>query len=302
MPTARRARLGIAAAFLAGAVPRARPGDAVASRRTDVPCIAPARSLSLALLLAALLQGPAAAQLDYRNLDDHRPVRTEDAYVIEHHAFEFMLPAEYESAAGGAHRVVAPELGWGALRNAQVGVKVPIALADGAGPGGLAGPRLFGIYNFNTEGPVLPGLAARADVLVPLGAAAGDAATVFLKAMATRGFGRTRLHANVGATLGRLGADRAADAEPQWMATLAADRTLLRQSVLLIAELAVLQPATGLGAEAVLAVGVRAQVTPTLVLDGGIARRLTARGPDVALTVGVTHAFGIAALLPDGAR
>jgi hypothetical protein len=257
----------------------------------------PAR-VAVALLLPALLQGPAAAQLDYRNLDDHRPVRTEDAYVIEHHAFEFMLPAEYESAAGGAHRVLAPELGWGALRNAQVGVKVPFALAAD----GLAGPRLFGIYNFNTEGPGLPGLALRADVLIPLGEAAGDAATVFLKAMATRGFGRTRLHANVGATLGRPGTERAADAEPRWMATLAVDRTLLRRSLLLIAELAVLQPAAGLPTEAVLATGVRAQVTPTLVLDGGVARRLTTGGPDVGLTIGLTHAFGIAALLPRGAR
>jgi hypothetical protein len=261
----------------------------------------PAR-VAVALLLPALLHRPAAAQLDYRNLDDHRPVRTEDAYVIEHHAFEFMLPAEYESAADGAHRVLAPELGWGALRNAQVGVKVPFVRAAGAAADGLAGPRLFGIYNFNTEGPSLPGLAMRADVLLPLGDAAGDAATVFLKAMATRGFGRTRLHLNLGATLRRLGADRAADAEPQWMATVAADRTLLRRSLLLIAELAVLQPASGLGTEAVLAAGVRAQVTPTLVLDGGVARRLTARGPDVGLTVGMTHAFGIAALLPRGAR
>jgi hypothetical protein len=240
----------------------------------------------------------ARAQLDYRNLDDHRPVRTEDAYVIERYAFEFMLPTEYETADGSGQLVVAPELAYGAILNGQFGVKLPIASGEG-GDDGLAGPRLFGLYSINTEGRSLPGFAVRADVTIPWGAAAGDRTLVFLKAMATRGWGRTRAHLNLGATLQRLDADRPVDAEPQWMATLAVDRTLLRRSLLLIGEVVVLEEARGTPTAVTVSAGARLQLTPTLVLDGGIGRRLTSSaGPDLAVTVGLTHAFGIASLMP----
>jgi len=254
-----------------------------------------------ALVALATGAGPCAAQLDYRNLDDHRPVRSEDAYAIERHAFEWMLPAEYETRADGELAMLEPELAYGVFANAQVGVKLPFVAGDAATEG-FAGPRLFGLFNFNTESASLPGLSLRADVTLPWGPAAGDAATVFLKGIATRGWGLTRVHLNLGATVSRLEADRASASEPQWAATVAVDRTLLRQSVLLVGELAVTQAAATEPTEVVLSAGARVQLTPTLVLDGGLARRLTEDGPDVGVTLGLTHVFGVAALVPARSR
>ena len=70
----------------------------------------------------------AAAQIDYRNLDDDRPVVTEDAYPIERYAFELIAPYTYESEADGARlHALVPEVAYGILSNAQLGVKAPLA-------------------------------------------------------------------------------------------------------------------------------------------------------------------------------
>jgi hypothetical protein len=49
------------------------------------------------------LAPPLAAQIDYRNLDDERPVATEDAYPVERHAFELLTAYRYEHERGGAN-------------------------------------------------------------------------------------------------------------------------------------------------------------------------------------------------------
>jgi hypothetical protein len=269
--------------------------------------MSPSRPVILAAIAVACVavSAPLAAQLDYRNLDDHRPVRTEDAYAIERYAFEFMLPAEYGADVSGERTLVlAPEAAYGIVMNGQLGIKLPVALRrdDGAeDEWGLAGPRLFALYNLNTECPSLPGFALRTDLALPLGGLAGSGARLSLKAMATRGWGLTRLHVNAGASFGAGGADAAVDAEPDWMVTVALDRTLLRHSLLFIGELAVLRMPGSSATEVTASVGTRYQLTPTLVLDGGVGRRLTSdAGPDYELTVGLTHAFGIAGLMPRG--
>src|SRR5690349_7986411 len=93
-----------------------------------------------------LLAFPASlsAQIDYRNLDDDHPVVTEDAYPVEQFAFELLAPYRFDDEAEGSqiHSTV-PELAYGFLRNAQVGLKLPLAGVDaGTGAGtdwGLAG-------------------------------------------------------------------------------------------------------------------------------------------------------------------
>lgn len=264
-------------------------------------------ALGVALAVAGASASPLSAQLDYRNLDDHRPVRTEDAYTIERYAFEFMLPAEYGADVSGQRTLVlAPEAAYGFLMNGQLGLKLPLARQwDGEAEGewGLAGPRLFALYNLNTECPSLPGFALRTDVALPIGGLSGSGARVSLKAMATRGWGLTRLHVNAGASFGSGGADADADAEPDWMVTAALDRTVLRHSLLFIGELAVLSMPGSAATEVSASVGARYQLTPTLVLDGGFGRRLTSdAGPDFEFTVGLTHAFAIAGLMPRGPR
>ena len=258
-------------------------------------------------LLAALLAvpgAPLAAQIDYRNLDDDRPVLTEDAYPVERYAFELILPYAFERERGGARlHIFTPEITHGILRNAQVGIKLPLAgvASTGDTEWGLAGLRVFGLYNLNTEGKALPALSARADLLLPVGSHGGDATRVSLKAIATRSWGRTRFHANAAWTFGDEGALAAVEHGNRWSYSLAVDRTLVRQSILLIGEMAAMRPVKAAPVEVNVALGARYQWTPTLVLDLGVRRRLRQEaGPDVAVTLVVSHAFALSWLMPRG--
>ena len=265
----------------------------------------------LALLPALTLGGrPVAAQIDYRNLDEGRPVRTEDAYPIERYAFELVVPFEYEDERG-PERVhsLAPELSYGLLPNAMIGLKLPFTAVDG-GEGaetrwGLAGPEIFALYNFNTESPALPAFALRADAALPLGKLAADDARGSVAAIATRSWGRTRIHLNAALGIGPESSVEAAGvhAIPAWSASAAVDRTFLRRSLLIIGEIGVAEAAAESGTEVGAALGGRMQITPTLVFDAGIRRRLTSTaGTDLGLTIGLSHAFALAGLMPPGRR
>src|SRR5262249_24155308 len=117
-----------------------------------------------ALAVGALLvvASRAHGQIDYRNLDEGRPVATEDAYPIERFAFEVLLPYRFESERGGADlHLIAPELEFGVLANTQIGLKTVLAAVTDTGETdwGLAGIRVFGLYNFNTESSGIPALS-----------------------------------------------------------------------------------------------------------------------------------------------
>lgn len=259
--------------------------------------------LLLALLALFALPAPLAAQIDYRNLDDDRPVVTEDAYPLERHAFEFLLPYTFEDERGGGRiHAVVPELEYGILRNGQLGVKAPLARVRETGDTeyGLSGLRVFGLYNLNSDSRLLPALSARADLLLPVGALGGDATRVTLKAIATRSWGLTRLHANAAWTLGEESRLSAVEPGARWRYSLATDRTLFRQSILLVGEVATLRAVKGAPVEVNLAAGARYQWTPTTVLDFGVRRRLRQAGPDLAVTVGWSHTFALPGLMPRG--
>ncbi len=241
------------------------------------------------------------AQLDYRNLDDERPVATEDAYPVEHYAFEVLAPLAFATNDGAQQYLLAPEVEYGMLANTQVGVRVPLAVSTigGTSEAGLGGLTAYALYNFNTESRVLPALALRGDVSFPVGSLAGDGLRFTLKAIATRSWGIWRAHLNL---LGSAGSndDLGVDALPRWAATVAVDRTFWRQSLLVVGELAVFQAASGAATQATAALGMRWQWTPTLVLDTGVSTRLTATGPDFTMTIGFTHVLAFRALMPSG--
>ncbi len=115
------------------------------------------RLVQLAAIAAGLLRSPPAAltgQIDYRNMDDDRPVLTEDAYPVERHAFELLLPYAYERERDGPSlHGFTPEIEYGVIRNGQLGIKLPVAGAQGNGntDWGLAGLWVFELYNLNSE-------------------------------------------------------------------------------------------------------------------------------------------------------
>lgn len=257
-------------------------------------------------LFLSFLVPPAAAQIDYRNLDDDRPVVTEDAYPIERYAFELLAPYRYEAEANGARlHTTVPEAAYGLARNAHVGVKLPLAAVDeGTGTDwGLAGLRVFGLYNFNTESRRLPALSLRADASFPVGSLAGDGSRFAITAIATRSWGRMRAHINAARGFGSEDALSAAEPINRWSASLAVDRTFFRSSMLLIGEVAVSQAIQDAPTAVNASFGGRWQWTPTLVLDAGVTRRLRSdSGPDIALTIGLSHAFALRGLMPAGPR
>jgi hypothetical protein len=90
---------------------------------------------------------------------------------------------------------------------------------------------------------------------------------------------------------------------PRWSLGLAADRTLFRQSLLLVGELLAQREVRGAPVELNAAAGARYQLSPTLVVDAGVARRLRSRaGPDYDFTIGLSHAFGLSWLMPRTSR
>ncbi len=269
----------------------------------DFRTTAAAVGLALSVLPATL-----SAQIDYRNLDEGRPVLTEDAYPVERYAFEVLAPYRFERDRGGARtHLFLPELEYGPLPNTQIGVGISIVGEDerpGSGTDwGLAGLEVSGLYNFNTESRWLPAIAVRGDVALPVGSLAGNDTRFTLKTIATRSWGATRVHLNLASGLGHEGSPGAVESAPRWRYTLGADRTLFRRSTLLVGEVTVTRAVKGAPTEVNAGLGARYQWSPTLVLDLGVSRRLKATvGPDYGLTFGLSHAFAIRGLMPSGSR
>lgn len=258
------------------------------------------------VLLGLVIPGSVAAQIDYRNLDDDRPVVTEDAYPVERYAFELIVPYHFEAEAGGESvHVTVPELAYGVLANAQVGIKLPIAAVSAGGETetGLSGIHLFGLYNLNTEARWLPALAVRGDLSLPAGGLAGDATRFTVKAIATRSWGATRAHLNAAWSFGDDGPLAVAEPAVRWRTSVAVDRALIRRSLLFIAEVSASEAVRGAPAEVNAGAGFRWQWTPTFVLDAGVQRRLRDDiGPDIGITIGLSHAFALRGLMPRGGR
>ena len=255
---------------------------------------------------ALLAAGPAclAAQIDYRNLDDDRPTRIEDAYPAERFAFELLLPYSYARARGGAVvQASVLELEYGIFRNAHIGLKAPLAAvrAGGNTTSGLSGLRAFALYNFNTEGPFLPAIALRADAAFPIGSLGGDETQIAIKGILTRSWGRNRLHVNGAVRVAGGDAGPAVEGVEDWWYGGAVDRTLFRHSLLLVGEVYALREASAAPVAVNASLGLRWQWRPTTVLDIGISRGLrNGLGPDYAVTVGISNAFAIAGLMPRG--
>jgi hypothetical protein len=255
--------------------------------------------------LAAALGGPAAAQTDYYNTDKGRPVRVEDAYPVERHAFELQIaPLRLERTGGGVYSwEVAPEVAWGVLPRTQFELAFPLAHVDAGAArnaSGLAGIELSALYNLNNESRTLPALAIAADVLLPVGGLGPDRAYPTLKGIATRTFSRARFHANAEYTLGPdAGEGEEVGEASRWMAGIAVDRTFPIRSILVTADLfaeRALDRDESLSwtAEA----GLRYQTSPQFNVDLGIGRRFAGEEQGWSFSVGVAHAFALRTLLP----
>lgn len=230
---------------------------------------------ALAALLLVLAATPASAQKDWYNLDRGHPFAVTDARALERKAIELQLsPLDVARGSGGAYSwTVEPSVSAGLLPRTEVELGVPFAWTDGPDSGGgLAGIDLGLLHALNVETRTLPALALEAGVRLPVGAAAPEGAFTTLGALATRSFGRHRLHLNGSGTFGPSA--RALPGDHRWRAGFAVDHSMPLSATLIGAEVVIGGPfAEGAAADLDLGIGGRRQLSPRLVADAGVRYR-----------------------------
>lgn len=275
--------------------------EIVAPLMTARPLLVPVAVLLTVLLTAT----PATAQTDYFNLDKNRPTRVEDAYSTKHYAFEFKaVPLALTGEPGGmtAYRPEV-ELKYGLLPgfDIEAGIGVPLAPLSEDIEAGHAEIDASAMLNLTVETRFLPALGLRASThYVP---ALDDPLSFEFKGMATRTLVRfVRLHLNgaIGLAEGR---------HEDWWAGAAFDYTMPFRSLLLVASGYAAQMNEnhfGTAADDLrwhTELGTRYQISPTLTVDAGIGRSWSGPGGDEwSLALGLTHEFGVRALIPTRRR
>ncbi|MBA3656891.1 MAG: transporter [Gemmatimonadaceae bacterium] len=270
--------------------------------------------ITITALVSVLATPALQAQTDYYNTDTGRPVQIEDAYATERYAFEFKVPSiQLERANGGTYSWgLEPEIGYGIAPRTSVEISLPLAYREAGGRGsssGVAGLELSVFHNLNMETQSFPAFGLRADVVLPVGRLGPERTYTSAKAIMTRTFSRARLHVNGQYTFGaspdnpRSGTESGAREISRWLTGVAIDRTFPLKSTLLIADLYARQPIDeSEDADFNLGTGIRYQVSPSFLLDGGVGRRLN--GPDQgwAATFSATYAFALRSLFPVNGR
>lgn len=250
------------------------------------------------------LSSLALAQEDFRNADPDRPIRVEDAYPLKYREWELELGIRPELRDGAPNLYAwMVELKTGIYYDLQLGVELQSALRSGGGLDselGIEELDLHLLYNFNQETPTLPGLGLRADLLVPTSGDLGrDEFGYAVKLLATRSFGRFRLHGNLGYRFSNEEGDPAAsdplEAEDVWLGGLAFDFPIGLFSRLVLGDIFVELPADRGEARVTTEIGVRFQVRNTWVLDLGLASIVSDWdvGANGAVIIGLSHTFGV---------
>ena len=141
------------------------------------------------LLLTATCASARAA--DHWNLEEGLPVTIEDAFPIQQNGIEFQFFSQYDRTHrdpdGKNRATLTPRLEWGAAPNLQLSLGTPYRLGD-ASETRQGDVDIQGLYNFNTEGPVIPAMSLQAGVFQPFGRLAGGTETE-IEFLATKSLG-----------------------------------------------------------------------------------------------------------------
>ncbi len=229
--------------------------------------------------VAALVLGMAGApalpaQVDYRNLDDARPSRVTDAYPVERFAFELSMGGRLRTGNGVTEGRASPHLEYGIFRNVMIGIGAEL-MDEGSHFEASA------FWNARRETAGFPA--------VSLAASVGEDPLV--RFLATRSFGLSRLHFNTGLDL---------SGPADWWGGLAWDRTLFRTSTLVVGELVAERVGPGQRVDWSAGLGLRRQLTQTVVIHGGVSQGLSGSGTEFSL--GLSHAFAVAGLMRGAGR
>lgn len=268
------------------------------------------RCAGAATALLVVFCASAEGQVTYRNTDMARPVRIEDAVAFARYALDLYLsPVAVTWRDGEQGLAVTPGATYGLMSRTQIDLRIPVSVtsAGDSGETGIGGVYLGVLRNLKTEGAVVPALAVRGSVLLPVGNAGPASAHPALTALATRTIAGTRIHFNAQysfrdqpRTLTREETTRTARAGVvRWMTGVSIDRALPRRSLLLTAETYASQPLDEtLDSQWTVGTGLRYQLSAGLTVDLGISTNFT--GPDRvwSLTFGIGRVTAVRSLLP----
>lgn len=242
--------------------------------------------------------GSVDAQEDFRNLDLSRPLLTEDAYPVKLREWEVELGSRGRLSDGGSGAEAVLELKTGPFLNTQAGLELEGVVEDGTDgvASGLESAGVHLLYNVNRETWSWPAFAVRVDARSPgAGEAGHEDWSARLKGIATRSFGRMRVHANAGYDV----ASRV-DGDDAWVAGLAFDYPIGLFSRTVMGDVFMEVPVDRGRTRVWLEAGTRWQLTNVSVLDLGLATRLdeweTGRA-NVEVVVGLSRVFGIPGLV-----
>jgi len=258
---------------------------------------------ALAASTAALaFASKAAAQEDFRSADLDRPIMVEDANPIEFRAWEFEVGSRGGLQDGSRWLQGALELKAGLFRNTQIGIALEPALertdASGTTRSGLESVSAHVFYGLRRETVSGPALALRIDGFTPgTGTVGHTDPQLGLKGVASRSFGRLRLHGNAGYVVSSQ-----ADGGDYWRGGLGGDYPWGLFSRALLADVYAEVPTSGARARVWTELGMRIQISNVSVLDVGLATRLdewNAGTPNLGLVLGFARVFGVGVDVPE---
>ncbi len=155
--------------------------------------------ISFTICVGLLTLAPSYVQaIDHSNLDEHRPLRIEDAYPISVGEFALETGVGYTVERRGTDRAFFPvEVLYGAYPGVQLSIGSTL-LTDPREvdkPHKSGDMRLSALYNFNQETLSLPAFGFRGSLNVPTGVRSSGV-DFELTGLVTKSFGRLSLHFN----------------------------------------------------------------------------------------------------------
>lgn len=239
----------------------------------------------------------AAAQEDFRASDPGRPLRVEDANPLKLREWEVEFGFRGAAREQGSAALGVVELKSGLFRNAHVGIEI-----EGGVEGEEAGTTSSGIeavhghvlYQLGRETPSRPAFAIRGEVGTPgTGSLGRDTWSTEAMAIATRSFGRFRVHGN-----GGYGVMGDGDGGDFWTMGLGFDYPLGLFSRAILGALSAEIPVDAGPSRVWLEVGSRWQISNANVFDVGLSTRLDQwdqGNANIELVIGLSRVFGVPA-------
>lgn len=242
-------------------------------------------------LLALILALPTAvAASDHMNLEEGLPTQVEDAYPTAFRNREVQGVFSYDRTRDDKNQVtLEPRLEFGIAPNTELRLRAPfyVGNADRTGSGNL---DVSTLYNFNTEGLILPAFAVECEGEIPIGKDSRGFDTI-LKFIATKSISKTgldRIHLNLGwmHNAGREDDER----EHRYLAILGYSRRLTADTVL-VADFIRRQERKRGDNSNVIELGIRWQLTPRAVVSFGAGGGIGEESPIARAMLGFQRSF-----------